>query len=526
MQKKVLIPTKLDAIAARLLEDSGRYIVAQDAATDLLQLAAQHPDTYALIVRSEKVTAEVIDALPQLKVVVRAGAGYNTIDTKYARKMGIDVMNTPGANSNAVAELAIAMMLADARHLVPADQSTRAGEWEKKKFMGKELSGKNVGIVGLGNIGRLVAKRLQGFGCNMYGYDPVISNERARDMGVELVDLPALFSRCDFISLHMPENEDTRGIVNAQLLANCREGATIVNCARSGVVVEEDLRKIKQDKQLHFLNDVYDADKAGPKSCSDIAELMLPHLGASTFEANAKAAQRAAEQLIDLDTKGITSFIVNRDIPEGLAEEYCDLANMLARLCRCLVGAKCPLKLVETSFYGELKPFGDWLMVPIVAGLAEDFDRTMDYQSAREYLDEMGLEYVNRDVDDDKGYGESITVDLTSEIDSDNLRHISIRGTVTEGLLMVARINEFHKLYFEPQGFTVFFLYEDRPGVLGAIGNALAKHGINIEDVRNPHDQRTNRSLAIMKVDQNVTEDVMKLICSEIKAISGFSIKL
>lgn len=526
MQKKVLIPTKLDTIAARLLEDNGRYTVVQDTATELQQLIAEHPDTYALIVRSEKVTPEVIDTLPKLKVIIRAGAGYNTIDIKYARAKGIDVMNTPGANSNAVAELTIAMMLAEARHIVPADQSTRTGEWEKKRFMGRELSGKNVGIVGLGNIGRLVAKRLQGFGCTMYGYDPVISSERARDMGVELVDLPTLFSRSDYISLHLPENEETRGMVNEKLLSNCRQGATIINCARAGVINEDDLRKVKKEKTLKFLNDVYPADKAGPKSCADIADIMLPHLGASTVEANAKAAQRAAEQLIDLDTKGITSLIVNRDIPEGLAEEYCDLANMLSRLCRCLVGRKSPLKLVETSFYGDLQQFADWLMVPITAGLAEDFDLSMDYQSAKDYLEEMGIEYVNRDVDDDKGYGQSITVDLTSEVDNDNLKHISIRGTVTEGLLMVARINEFNKLYFEPQGFTVFFLYQDRPGVLGAIGQALAKRGINIEDVRNPHDLRTNRSLAIIKVDQNVPEDLTEEIRQEIKAASGFSIKL
>ncbi|HQC52924.1 MAG TPA: NAD(P)-dependent oxidoreductase, partial [Lentisphaeria bacterium] len=156
--KKVLIPTKLDNIAQDILKAQG-YQVVQDSDTDLMTLLAAHQDAEALIVRSEKVTPEVIDALPKLKTVVRAGAGYNTIDIKYARRRNVDVMNTPGANSNGVAEEVIAMALAAYRHIIPADIDTRQGGWEKKKFMGRELTGKTLGIVGLGNIGQLVAKR-------------------------------------------------------------------------------------------------------------------------------------------------------------------------------------------------------------------------------------------------------------------------------------------------------------------------------------------------------------------------------
>ena len=161
--KKVLIPTQLDAVAQEILEAHGGYAVVQMPKADIAQLLRDNPDTHALIVRSEKITAELIDLAPALKVIVRAGAGYNTIDIRYARKKGIDVMNTPGANSNAVAEEVVAMMLADARHLVAADISTRAGDWKKSEYMGSELAGKTVGIVGLGYIGQLVARRLSGF---------------------------------------------------------------------------------------------------------------------------------------------------------------------------------------------------------------------------------------------------------------------------------------------------------------------------------------------------------------------------
>ncbi len=524
--KKVLIPTKLDAVAANLLRENGHYQVVQSHAQDIAALAAAHPETYALIVRSEKVTAAVIDALPALKVVIRAGAGFDNVDTKHARRKGVDVMNTPGANANGVAEEVLALILADARHVIKADASTRAGKWEKNAFMGRELAGKTVGIVGLGNIGRLVARRLSGFDCILLGYDPVISNEKARDMNVRLTDLETLFAEADFITLHIPETEETRGMVNAALLARMKKGATIVNCARAGIVDEAALRAARAERGLRLLNDVYPKDAEGAKSVADLADIMLPHLGASTYEANENAARRAAEELIDYDEKGITSYVVNRDIPEGLDPAYAELSNTLARLCHCLVGKRNKPRMIETSFYGSLSRYADWLIVPIVAGIWDDFDRSMDAKAARTFLADMGIEYVCREPDAGKKFDNSITVDLTSEVDSDTLRKVSVRGTTAEGILMVSRINEFNKLYFEPVGPTAFFLYEDRPGVIGTIGGKLAAANINIEDMRNPHDATTNRSLAILKLNRLAPQDVMDDIQRSVKALAAFSIKL
>lgn len=524
--KKILIPTKLNKVAAETLTATGEYEVVQDESTPLIELAAAHADSYALIVRSEKVGQEIIDAMPGLSIIVRAGSGYNTIDTKYARKRGINVMNTPGANANAVAEEVIAMMLADARHVIHADPSTRSGKWEKKKFMGREIAGKTIGIIGLGNIGRTLAKRLSGFDNTLLGYDPVISSERAAEAGVELAPLARIFSESDYITLHIPENNETRGMVNYELLSQMKEGATLINCARAGIIVEDDLRKAKPERGIRFLNDVYPKDAEGDKSVADIADLMLPHLGASTVEANINAARRAAEELIDLDSKGITSFIVNRDIPEGLDESYCELANMLARLCRSLLGRDAALHQIETSFYGELQAFADWLIVPITAAIWDDFEQSMDSQAARKFLEDMGIEYNDRNVDPKKGFVNSMTIDLIGNAGADTLRRMSVRGTVAEGMLMVSRINEFDKLWFEPIGNTVMFLYDDRPGVLGKIGMTLASNGVNIEDVRNPHDFKTNHSLAIMKVNQLVPQKTIDEISAEIEALAAFSIKL
>lgn len=524
--KKVLIPTKLNNIARKLLEDHGGYEVIQDDQTALESLASAHSDAYAVIVRSEKIGADLIDALPSLKVIIRAGAGYNTIDTRHARKRGIDVMNTPGANANAVAEEVLALVLADARHIIEADASTRAGRWEKKRFMGRELSHKTVGVVGLGAIGRLLVRRLNGFDVHVLGYDPMISDERAREMGVEMVDLPSLFERADFISLHIPENDETRGLVDQKLLGLMKNGATLINCARAGIICEDDLRKAVTDRGIRFLNDVYEKDAEGEKSVASFAHIMLPHLGASTVEANINAARRAAEELIEYDDKGITSFVVNRDIPEGLDEAYCELAHTLARLCRCMLGAERRLSRIETSFYGDLQPYARWLLVPVVAALGKDFDRSMDDRAAVGYLKDMGVSYENRSTDDDKGFTNSITLDMTGHLDATNLRQVSIRGTVTENTLMISRIDDYNKLYFEPRGYTAVFEYPDRPGILGKIGAAIASAGVNIDDVRNPHDSRGAYSIAILKVNSMVPAAVIRSIAAEIEARVAFCAEL
>jgi len=524
--KKVLIPTKLNVIAREMLEENGNYTVVQDEDKGLDVLAGEHSDAYALFVRSEKVTPEIIDQMTSLKVIIRAGSGYNTIDTKYARKKGISVMNTPGANANAVAEEVITLMLADARHLVNADPSVRSGKWEKKKFMGRELTGKTLGIVGLGYIGRMLAKRLTGFDMKMLGFDPVISEERARECGVEMLALEDIFAQSDYISLHIPENDETRGLINQTLLSKMKKGATLINCARAGIINEDDLRAAIEGQGIRFLNDVYAKDAEGEKSVADIAHVMLPHLGASTLESNINAARRAAEQLVDYDEKGISCFVVNRDIPEGLDEAFGDLAFTLAKLCRAVVGRQTQLRVVETSIYGVLKPYAEWLLVPMLSALSEDFDRSMDFKAAQAYLADMGIEYENRETDTTKGYKNSITVDLTGSLDVDNLRHASVRGTMAEGRLMISRINDFEQLYIDPKGHMVVFSYNDRPGVLGLIAAALAKAEINIDDVRNPHDSKGGKSIAILKVNKPVGEDVVKQIAEQIEATLAFYIEL
>ncbi len=508
--RKVLIPTQLDTIAADTLQAHG-FDVVQSVASPLAELARLHADAAALIVRSEKVDAGILDLLPELKLVVRAGAGYDTIDTKHARRRGVDVMNTPGANANAVAEEVVTLILAAYRHVVCGDNTTRAGEWHKNALMGRELTGKTVGIVGLGNIGQLVVRRLAGFDVRVLAYDPVLSEQRARELDVELCALPDLFAGADVVSLHVPETDETRGLVGTSLLERMKPGALLINCARAGIVVEDDLRTAKVARGLRYCTDVYAKDAPGAKTIADVAELMLPHLGASTEEANLTAARRAAEQTIAYFASGVTSFVVNRALPVGLDERYQLLVYYLTRVARGFVGPGVQPQRIEASFYGDLRRYQEALLSSVVLGLSSDFDPLFDHQQATAYLAEKGIVYVTRETDESKGYGNSITIDLM-ESSHRTSNQCSVRGTIAEGVPMVSRINDFDRLYFEPTGHSVLVVYRDQPGMLATITQAMADEGVNIDDIRSPHDPRTGESLAALKVNRPVSEAVLERI--------------
>ena len=514
--RKVLIPTKLDKVVEKILSEHG-FTVVQNPDVQLADLASENSDASAIIVRSEKVTPEIMDGLKDLKLVVRAGAGFDNIDTRYARKLGVDVMNTPGANSNAVAEEVVAVVLAALRKVVPADQSTRAGKWEKKSFMGRELTGKTVGILGLGNIGRLLVKRLSGFEVTILGFDPVLSPDLASKMGVRLCSVAEIFEQADVISLHIPENDKTRGMINDDLIGRMKKGAVLVNCARAGIVDENAIRRFKAEKGLLFCNDVYPKDAAGEKSVKDIADIMLPHLGANTKEANFLAARRAAEQTVAYFNDGVTTCVVNKGVPDGLDENYQKLASLLASLGGAYLNGRA-VSRIEMSFYGKLHVFSKWLIAPIASGLCPEFDAFRGADEAAKFLAERGIEAVNREVDDSKHYGESITLDFISG--SDN---VSIRGTIAEGRLMVSRINLFDRIYLDPTGDNLFVEYNDEPGVIGKIAGILGFENINITDIRAPQDLKNNRSLAVIKTNRSVPQDVVAKIASGVKAVNAFT---
>jgi len=518
---KVLIPTKLDKFASDMLTEHG-YTVVQDTASPLSDLCKANADAEAVIVRSEAITPEIINLLPKLALVVRAGAGFNTIDIKYARKRNVDVMNTPGANSNAVAEEVVALILAASRKVVPADISTRAGNWEKSKFMGHEITGKTIGILGLGHIGQLLVKRLSGFEMKVLAFDPMLSPALATKLGVEIATVEKIFAESDFVSLHIPENNETRGMVNAALLNTMKEGAMLINCARSGIINEADLRTAKAAKKLLFVNDVYAKDIAGEKSVADIADVMLPHLGANTFEANFCAAKKAAEQTIAYFEQGVTSCVVNKALPDGLDGRFQKLAYALTRLSKNYLGAMNPTR-IETSFYGDLAKFAKWMTAPIAAGIAEEFAGDSAASDAQAFLATRGVELVNREVDNAKKYGDSMTIDLFATEGGKTIFKASVRGTLAENRLMVSRFNEYENLYLEPNGNHLVVEYADQVGVLGKIAGMLGEAGINITDVRAPQSADSKNALAVLTTDKLPDTALVDKIAKSVNAKSAFT---
>ncbi len=522
---KILIPTKLDKAAAAALEAAG-YTVIQNDSEPIEALVAAHPDANGIIVRSERVTPAIIDALPGLKCVIRAGAGYDNIDYVYARGKDIDVMNTPGANSNAVAEEVVAMILAAYRYIVPADVTTRAGEWNKKKYMGHELTHKTVGILGLGNIGRLLVKRLQGFECKILGYDHFLSRQRALNIGATPAELDEIFSTADIISIHVPGGPATKGLINEELIGKMKDGSMLINCARYGVVDEDALRAAKAaGKNIIYCTDVHPKDTAAMQPSADIADILLPHLGASTKEANHVAAMRSASQMIDYFTSGDTSCVINAEKPAGLSAAHLQLSAMLGKLCYHAGGCK-PIRKIECTFYNNLRSFRKWFTPWILQGTVPGAEHGLMPVAAEASLREHGIVFKAREPMDDKLYDDALTIDLFMEDDGVQIVKTSVRGMVVDGAPVVSRIGEFDHLYAALSGNSLVLRYKDRPGVIATIGQMLAMAGINIENIVAPSDSDSGDSLAIVKTNLPVSERQTAALAQAIEAKLAFALTM
>ncbi len=312
---KVLISDKMNKLAEDIFKARG---VEVDVKTGLKpeELAAIIGNYDGLAIRSSTtVTKEILAAATNLKVVGRAGIGVDNVDVKEATSKGVIVMNTPFGNSITTAEHAIAMMFALARDIPQASESTHAGKWEKNKFMGVELYNKTLGLIGCGNIGSIVADRALGLKMNVLAYDPFLSNEKAVELGVKKVELDELFENADFITLHVPKNDKTKGIINKEAIAKMKKGVRIINCARGGLIIEADLKEaLDSGKVAGAALDVFDVEPATKDSTPLLGNekvICTPHLGASTDEAQVNVAIQVAEQMADFLMTGAVTNALN-----------------------------------------------------------------------------------------------------------------------------------------------------------------------------------------------------------------------
>jgi D-3-phosphoglycerate dehydrogenase len=507
---KVLISDKLSAAAIQVFKDRGiETDVKVGLAPDELKAIIGNYD--GLAIRSNtKVTADILAAATHLKVVGRAGIGVDNVDVPAATARGIVVMNTPFGNSVTTAEHAIAMMFALARDIPQANASTHAGKWEKTRFMGVELTGKTLGIIGCGNIGAIVADRALGLRMKVVAYDPFLSAERAKDLTIEKVDLDTLFARADFITLHTPLTEATKNVIDAKAIAKMKKGVRIINCARGGLLVEEDLKAaIDSGHVAGAALDVFKIEPAKENALFGNEKLVCtPHLGASTSEAQENVALQVAEQMADYLLTGAVINALN--MPSVSAEDapklrpYIKLANQLGSFAGQLT--EHAVKAVSIEYEGGVAGLNTKPLTAIILeGLLKPMVETVNMVNAPVIAKERNIEVSETKNAREGDYHTLIRVTVTTEV-----RSRSVAGTLFGG--DKPRLVEIKGIPIEAElgPYVLYVTNQDKPGFIGALGSLLGKYGVNIATFHLGRTQPGGDAILLAQVDQPLTDAIIE----------------
>ena len=509
MSPRVLIADKLSPAAVAIFKERG---VEADVKTGLSKeelLAIVH-DYDGLAIRSAtKVTADVIKAAKKLKVVGRAGIGVDNVDIPAATAAGVIVMNTPFGNSITTAEHAIALMMALARELPAANSSTHAGKWEKNRFMGVELTGKTLGLIGAGNIGSIVADRAKGLKMKVIAYDPYLSAERAEDMGVEKVELNDLLARADFITLHTPLTTETRNIISADAIQRMKKGARLINCARGGLVDERALKAALDSGHLAGAAlDVFEEEPAKSNLLFGSEKVVAtPHLGASTSEAQENVALQVAEQISDYLLTGAVTNALN--MPSISAQEaqkvrpWIALAEKLGLFAGQLTETS--IEEVEIIYEGTASSLNTRALTQAaLAGLLKPALSEVNMVNAPVVAKERGIRVSETRRDQQGAYEGYIRLTVkTPELAR------SVAGTVFSNgrprLIQIKNIN----LDAEFAPHMLYVTNEDKPGFIGRLGTLLGDSKVNIANFNLGRSGPGQDSIALVEVDQPIAERVL-----------------
>ncbi len=450
------------------------------------ELIAKVGDVHALVVRSAtKITRKVIEAAPNLHVVGRAGVGVDNVDCDAASERGVVVMNTPTGNTVTTAELALALLFSLARHVPKGDRETRKGSWAKKGMMGTEITGKTLGVVGLGRIGKVVADRALGLKMKVLAFDPYLPAGTRAPAGVELVELDALLAASDFVTLHVPMSDATANLISKERIARMKKGARLINCARGGLVDEAAaLEAVEAGKLAGAAFDVL-AEEPPAKEHPLLGKeniVVTPHLGASSNEAQLAVAVDIAAQIADFLLEGVANNAVNapavgaqdlREVgPYVLLSEK--LGSFLAQTCER------PIRKLELTVSGELAG-KDHRHVPLAllaSVLRQGMDAGVNFVNAPILAKERGLELFQRAQDEDDTYHSCVRVRAT--LDDGSAR--SIAGTVFGRSPRIVELDSL-ELDLEPKGPVLITRHADEPGVVGLLGTLLGRHKVNIRRI-------------------------------------------
>ena len=509
---KVLISDKMSPHAERIFKERG---IDVDVTTGMTpdELKACIGDYDGLAIRSAtKATAEIIAAASNLKVVGRAGIGVDNVDIKAATAKGIVVMNTPFGNAITTAEHAISMMLSLARDIPQANASTHAGKWEKSRFMGVEIMGKTLGLIGSGNIGSVVADRAQGLKMKVVAYDPYLSPERAKEIGVEKVELDELFARADFITLHTPMTDSTRGIINAEAFAKMRDGVRIINCARGGLVVEADLLvALESGKCAGAALDVFEVEPAKDNALFGRDDVICtPHLGASTSEAQENVALQIAEQIADYLLTGAVTNALN--MPSVSAEDaprlapYMKLAEQLGSFAGQIT--RTGLTSVTIEYEGAAAELNTKPLTAIVLqGLLSPMLEGVNMVSAPAIAKERDIDVTETTRERSGAYQTLMRLTVKTENQTRRLAGTLFDGqqpriVEVKGISMDAKLGE-HMLYT---------VNKDEPGYIGALGSLFGAAKVNIATFHLGRGEEGGEAIALIEVDQHLSADVLDAV--------------
>ena len=507
---KVLVSDSLSETAVQIFRDRGVDVDFEPGLgkkpDELSEIIGRYD---GLAVRSAtKATADLIARAKNLRVIGRAGIGVDNIDIPAATAAGVVVMNTPYGNAITTAEHAIAMMFSLARKIPQANESTHAGRWEKSKFMGSELFGKVLGVIGCGNIGSIVADRAIGLKMRVVAFDPFLSEQRATELGVEKVELDDLLARADFISLHTPLTDKTRNILSEDALAKTKRGVSVINCARGGLVDEEALKEALDDGRVAAAAlDVFAEEPATRHPLFGHDRVVAtPHLGASTREAQENVAIQIAEQMADYLTRGAVSNALN--MPSITAEEaprlkpFINLAEKLGGFAGQLTETS--VRAIELVYAGEVAKLNTKpLTAAAVAAVLKPMLSEVNIVNAPLIAKERGVAIAETYRDDAQNFGSIIRLRIVTErndrVVSGALFGPSPRIVEIKGVEMEAS--------FAPN--MLYVTNEDKPGFIGALGGALGEAGVNIATFNLGRDQAGGSAIALLAVDDSVGEDVL-----------------
>ena len=511
---KVLIADKLSPAAVEIFKQRG---VDADVKTGLKpeELLAIIDQYDGLAVRSStKVTKDVLAKATKMKVVGRAGIGVDNVDVDAATSRGVVVMNTPFGNAITTAEHAISMMMALARQIPSANASTHGGKWEKSKYMGVELFGKTLGVIGCGNIGSIVADRALGLKMKVIAFDPFLSADRARDLGVEKVELDDIIVRSDFITLHTPLTEKTKNIIDAKAIARMKKGVRIVNCARGGLVNEADLKKAIESGQVAGAAlDVFEEEPAKANPLFGMENVVAtPHLGASTNEAQENVALQIAEQISDFLLTGAVSNALNA--PSVSAEDapklkpYMNLVDQLGGFAGQIT--KSGIKAVTLEYSGTVATLNTRPLTSIaLAGLLGPLLDSVNMVNAGAIARQREIKVTEVKKDQNDFYQTLIKLTVTTEKQTR-----SVSGTLFGGSLpRLVDVNDIH-IEAEVGPHMLYVVNDDKPGFIGALGTALGAAGINIASFHLGRAQAGGEAIALLNVDQKVPEAVLQKVQS------------